>query len=92
LALSGGAAKGIAHVWSIKALEENEIPIDYIVGTSMGAIIVVLCCRHESEQIEEIVTVKKILLIGYEARTEEGQDYYYFKNENTPSFIRLNLT
>ena len=39
LVLSGGGAKGIAHVGVLKALEENNIPIDYIVGTSMGGIV-----------------------------------------------------
>ena len=39
LVFSGGAAKGLAHVGVLKALEEHEIPIDYIVGTSMGGII-----------------------------------------------------
>ena len=39
LVLSGGGAKGISHVGVIKALEEYNIPIDYICGTSMGAII-----------------------------------------------------
>ena len=39
LVLSGGGAKGIAHIGFIQALEENEIPIDYITGTSMGAIV-----------------------------------------------------
>ena len=39
LVLSGGGAKGLAHVGVLKALEENEIPIDYITGTSMGAIV-----------------------------------------------------
>jgi len=39
LVLSGGGAKGLAHIGVIKALEENEIPINYITGTSMGAII-----------------------------------------------------
>ncbi|HUX53710.1 MAG TPA: patatin-like phospholipase family protein [Williamwhitmania sp.] len=39
LVLSGGGAKGLAHIGVIKALEENGIPIDYITGTSMGAII-----------------------------------------------------
>jgi len=37
--LSGGGAAASAHVGFLKALEENEIPIDYIAGTSMGAII-----------------------------------------------------
>ena len=39
LVLSGGGAKGIAHIGVIKALEENDIPIDYITGTSMGSIV-----------------------------------------------------
>lgn len=39
LVLSGGGARGITHIGVIKALEQNNIPIDYITGTSMGAII-----------------------------------------------------
>ena len=39
LVLSGGGARGAAHVGVLKVLEENNIPIDYIVGTSMGAIV-----------------------------------------------------
>lgn len=39
LALSGGGARGAAHVGVIKVLEEHRIPIDYIAGTSMGAVI-----------------------------------------------------
>ncbi len=39
LVLSGGGARGFAHIGVLKVLEENNIPIDYIVGTSMGSII-----------------------------------------------------
>ncbi len=39
LALSGGGARGMAHVGVLKALEEKRIPIDYIAGTSMGSIV-----------------------------------------------------
>ncbi len=39
LALSGGGARGAAHIGVIKVLEEHGIPIDYIAGTSMGAVI-----------------------------------------------------
>jgi NTE family protein len=39
LVLSGGGAKGMAHIGVIRALEENGIPIHYITGTSIGAII-----------------------------------------------------
>jgi NTE family protein len=39
LVLSGGGAPGIAHIGVLKALEENDIPVDYITGTSIGAFI-----------------------------------------------------
>ena len=39
LVLSGGGAKGAAHIGVLKYLEEAEIPIDYIAGTSMGALV-----------------------------------------------------
>ena len=39
LVLSGGGAKGLAHVGAIKVLEEAGIPVDMVVGTSMGSII-----------------------------------------------------
>ncbi len=39
LALSGGAARGIAHVGVLRALVENQIPIDFIAGTSAGSIV-----------------------------------------------------
>ena len=39
LVLGGGGARGIAHVGVLKVLEEYRIPIDYIVGTSMGSIV-----------------------------------------------------
>ena len=37
--LSGGGAKGAAHIGALKYIEEAGIPIDYIAGTSMGAIV-----------------------------------------------------
>src|SRR5882672_10876620 len=39
LALSGGAARGAAHIGVLRALEENEVPIDAIAGASAGALI-----------------------------------------------------
>lgn len=52
LVLSGGGAKGIAHVGVIKALEDNEIPIDYVTGTSMGSIVGSLyACGYSPEDM-----------------------------------------
>ena len=42
LALGGGAAKGIAHVGVLRALEDTKIPISFIAGTSVGAIVAAL--------------------------------------------------
>lgn len=39
LALSGGAARGMAHVGVLRVLHENNIPIDFIAGTSAGALV-----------------------------------------------------
>lgn len=39
LVLGGGGARGAAHIGVIKALEQHNVPIDYIAGTSMGAIV-----------------------------------------------------
>ena len=39
LALSGGGARGASHIGVLKVLERERIPIDYIAGTSMGAIV-----------------------------------------------------
>ncbi len=44
LALGGGGARGAAHIGVIKVLRENNIPIDYIVGNSMGAVVGGLYC------------------------------------------------
>ena len=54
LALSGGGARGAAHVGVIKVLEELQIPIDYIAGTSMGAVIGGLYASGmTSDEVEE---------------------------------------
>ncbi len=56
LVLSGGGARGFAHVGVIKALEENNIPIDYIAGTSMGAVVgAFYAAGYNPAQMERIV-------------------------------------
>ena len=57
LVLSGGGVRGAMHLGVIKALEENNIKIDAISGTSMGAIIGVLYCQGISpDMILKILT------------------------------------
>ncbi len=54
--LSGGGASGLCHVGVLKALEENNIPVDYICGTSIGALIgAYYAAGYTPEEIERIV-------------------------------------
>lgn len=56
LVLSGGGAKGVAHIGALKVLEEAHIPIDYICGTSMGAIVGGLyAIGYNAEELDSIV-------------------------------------
>jgi len=57
LVLSGGGAKGFAHIGVLKELEKAGVQIDYIAGTSMGAIIGGLYASgYSATQIEKIIT------------------------------------
>jgi NTE family protein len=56
VALSGGGSKGFAHIGVLRILEENNIPIDYISGTSMGGIVASLyAVGYNPDEIEVIV-------------------------------------
>jgi NTE family protein len=50
LVLSGGGARGIAHIGVLKWLEENHIPVDYIAGTSMGGLVGGLLCHGQNSR------------------------------------------
>ncbi len=55
LALSGGGAKGLAHIGVLKILEEAGIKVDYISGTSMGSIIGALyAIGYDAESLEKM--------------------------------------
>ena len=55
LVLSGGGAKGLAHIGAIKVIEEAGVKIDYIGGTSMGAIVGALYASgYNSHQLDSI--------------------------------------
>lgn len=56
LVLSGGGAKGFAHIGVLKVLEELNMPIDYISGTSMGSIIgAFYAMGYSATDIEKLV-------------------------------------
>ncbi len=56
LVLAGGGAKGAAHMGVLKALEEMKIPVDIIIGTSMGAYVAGLYATGmDAEEIEGVI-------------------------------------
>lgn len=55
LVLGGGGARGLAHIGVIKVLEENQIPISYLAGCSMGGLIGALySVGYKSSEIEKL--------------------------------------
>lgn len=92
LVLSGGAAKGLAHVGVLKALEENDIPIDYVVGTSMGGIIAGCYAAGMSpDQIENLALSEQFLRL-VNGMPEKGFNYFYHQADDNPNFLKLNLS
>jgi len=56
LVLSGGGAKGAAHVGVLKILEEHHIPVDYIAGTSIGAYVAgMYALGYSASEVEAIM-------------------------------------
>ncbi len=57
LALSGGSARGLAHIGVLKALEEESIPIDMISGTNAGALVGACYAKERNARaLEEIAS------------------------------------
>lgn len=55
LALSGGAARGFAHIGVVKVLQENQIDVGYVTGTSVGSIVgALLCGGYDWKEMVEI--------------------------------------
>ena len=91
LVLSGGGAKGIAHVGLIKALEEHSIPIDYITGTSMGSIVGALYAMgYTPDEMMEILTSQEFLDWAFGVIPKENL-YYFLLPEKTPEIVTFNL-
>ena len=91
LVLSGGGAKGIAHIGVIQALEDNDIPIDYITGTSMGAIIGGLYAAGYSPQ-EMLGLIKSDGFADWSMGVVNNDLTYYFdKKEPSPAMFHINF-
>lgn len=88
LALSGGAARGIAHVGVLRALAENKIPIDCIAGTSAGSLVGGAWASGMSmDQIEEFGRALRWRDVGRVTMSRLGVQ----SNERLEQYLRQRL-
>jgi NTE family protein len=91
LVLSGGGAKGIAHIEVIRTLEENGIPIDYIAGTSIGAIVGGLyAAGYSPDEMEELFRSDDFYFWST-GRIQKEYRYYFSRPEPAPSWLELRI-
>ncbi|MDR1562377.1 MAG: patatin-like phospholipase family protein [Dysgonamonadaceae bacterium] len=89
LVLSGGGAKGGVHIGIIKALEDNGIPIDYIAGTSIGAIIGSLyAIGYSPDEMLELL-LSDDFYHWQTGTVEENYRFYFRKPPDQPDFIKI---
>lgn len=90
--LSGGGAKGLAHVGVLKQLEANGIPIDYIVGNSMGAVVgAMYAAGYSPRDIEQIVLSKEFQNWAT-GKILPDKTFNFLTAEPSPSSLRLGLS
>ena len=89
--LSGGGAKGLYHIGVLQALEENNVAIDYVAGTSMGSIIAGLyAAGYTPEQMKELA-LSGVLEQWVSGRIEKKYHSYYREQDTPPPLFRLNF-
>lgn len=72
--LSGGGAKGVAHIRALKVIEEAGIPVDYVVGTSMGSLIGALySIGYTTAQMDSIVRAQDWKFLLTDASSNENE-------------------
>ena len=90
--MSGGGARGLAHIGVIKVLEENNIPIDYVAGTSMGAIVAALYSMGYTP--DEMIKMMKSedFQRWYTGTMDQNYMYYFKKNRQVPDLFSVHFS
>ena len=84
LVLSGGGAKGMAHVGVLKVLERAGIPIDIITGTSMGSIVGgIYACGHRAHELDSIVKKQDWSFVLSDRENPRRQSLHERERQNT---------
>ncbi len=88
LVLSGGGSSGLCHIGMLKALEENNIPVDYVCGTSIGGLIgAYYASGHSPAEMERLVktyffqnVTRGDVPVKYEYMVKKREDYAAWLN------------
>jgi NTE family protein len=92
LVLSGGGAKGLAHIGVLKQLEANGIPIDYIIGTSMGAVVgAMYAAGYSPREIEQIV-LKPEFQYWVNGKQMQDKTFNFLTAEPAPSALQVGVS
>ena len=87
LVLSGGGAKGAAEVGALKVIERAGIPIDIVVGTSIGSIVGGLyCCGYTPEQLDTMFRTQEWLSLLTDRNHQFANQPYVVHNSVTYIF------
>lgn len=89
LVLAGGGAKGLYHIGVIRALEENGIPIDYISGTSMGAIVAALYASGYSPDEMTAIVASGDVERWISGRIDDKYRFYYTERADGPTMLSV---
>ena len=84
LVLSGGGAKGMAHIGVLKVLERAGIPVDIITGTSMGSIVGgIYACGHRADELDSIVRLQNWSFVLSDRMEPRRQSLHERERQNT---------
>jgi NTE family protein len=91
LALGGGSARGLAHVGVLEVLEEHGIPVDVVVGTSMGACVGALYASgHSAAEVGAVVREIDWERI-FQGRAERHQEPVAWRVDDVPAILSAGL-
>jgi len=89
LVLSGGGSSGMAHIGLIQALEENNIPIDFITGTSAGALIGGMYAAGFTVEEMKVMASSESFKNMTKGIIEDKYVYYFKSEEDNASWISM---
>ena len=82
LVLSGGGAKGLAHIGVLKTLDSLNIKVDYISGTSMGAVVGGLYASgYSAKQLDSIFSKLDVNALLQDYTPRESKSFYEKRND-----------